>query len=129
LEIDMNINLHEFTALADEQYMPDGTAPSQIYNALKLAHDGEDFTLDGFADAMREHTVAIARMREIADPDGYEYKTVLEIADAAKAYRSAKAALMAAQEAFSEAAASMSILLDQGLVDYCVDPTAPSIAA
>ena len=125
----MDIDFREFPALPTEQYMPDGTAPSQIYNALKHAHDRDDFNLDSFADALREHTVAIARMLDIADPGSSEYNTVSEIADAAKAYRSARAALASAQEAFAEAQVALSSALDQGLVDYCVDPTAQSIAA
>jgi len=120
----MTINPKDFERLPSEGYMPAGAAPSQIYNALKYAHDNEGFTLDGFADALREHTVAIQRMRDLASPESYEYKTALGIADAAKAYRAARAALLAAQEAFAEAEAHLSCLLDQGLVDYCIDPSA-----
>jgi hypothetical protein len=117
----MQINPTEFQPLSAENYLPNGSAPSQLYNALKCARDSADFTLEGFADALREHTAAIRRMRDIAAPEGYEYKTVLEIADAAKAYRAARAALLAAQEAFAEAEASLSSLLDESLVDYCMD--------
>jgi len=123
----MQINPDDFKPLPAEAYLPSGTAPSQIYNALKYAHDDEGFTLDGFADALRNHAVAIQRMRDLASPESHEYKTVLDITDAAKAYRAARAALMAAQEAFAVAEADLSSLLDQGLVDYCIDPSAKPI--
>jgi hypothetical protein len=118
----MQIKPTDFSPLPAESYLPSGSAPSQLYNACKYAYDSEDFTLDGFADALREHTVAIRRMQDIAKPEGHEYKAVLEIADAAKAYRTARAALLAAQEAFSDAETSLSSLLDESLVDYCIDP-------
>jgi len=116
----MQIKPLDFLPLATDSYLPNGSSPSQLYNALKSAHDSEDFTLEGFADALREQTAAIQRMRTIASPEGHEYKTVVEIADSAKAYRFARAALLAAQEAFADAEASLSSLLDESLVDYCV---------
>jgi len=120
----MQINPTDFVPLPSEDYLPAGTAPSQLYNAMKFAHDDEGFTLDGFADALRDHAVAIRRMQDLEAPESLEYKTVLDIADAAKTYRAARAALLAAQEAFAEAEADLSSLLDQGLVDYCIDPSA-----
>jgi len=117
----MQIRPLEFWPIQAEYCLPNGSAPSQLYNALKCAHDSADFTLEGFADALREHTAAIRRMQDLAKPEGHEYKAVLEIADAAKAYRMARAALLAAQEAFADAEAKLSSLLDDKLVDYCVD--------
>jgi len=117
----MQIRPTDFSPLPDEDYLPTGSAPSQLYNACKHAHDSDDFTLDGFADAVREQTAAIRRMQDIAKPEGYEYDTVVKIAEAAKAYRAARAALLSAQEAFADAEANLSSLLDDNLVDYCID--------
>ena len=117
----MQIKPLDFSPLSAENYLPNGSAPSQIYNACKFAHDSEDFTLEGFADALRGHAAAIRRMQDIAAPEGFEYETVVKIAEAAKAYRAARAALLAAQEAFAEAEASLSSLLDESLIDYCID--------
>jgi hypothetical protein len=89
-----------FQPFPDEAYLPAGTAPTQLYRMVKAAYDSDAFTIDGFAEALLDYEEAIQIMRAMTSPPDRERQLVLDIAQGAKAYRSAKAALLAARAAF-----------------------------
>jgi len=91
-----------FKPFAYESHMPPGTAPTQLYRMVKAAYDSEDFTIDGFADALIEYEEAIQIMSDLTEPTNHERHLLLTIAQGAKAYRAAKASLMAARAALRQ---------------------------
>jgi len=91
-----------FQPFPDESHLPAGTAPTQLYNMLKAAHDHSDFTVDAFAEALAEYDAAIQCMRDMTKPPDRERRIVLDIAQGAEAYRAAKASLMSVQTALRQ---------------------------
>jgi len=93
------VNPASFQPFPDESHLPAGTAPTQLYRMVKAAYDSDAFTLDGFAEALLDYEEAIQIMRGMTSPLDRERQAVLDIAQGAKAYRSAKASLLAARAA------------------------------